>query len=354
MKLSPDAERYNVEIDQVDRSAWMHILSRFSDATLYQTWSYGSIRWGEENLSHLILLRDSIPVAAAQLVLRSIPLIGVGIAYAPWGPVWRTRAEQIEPRHLQRVLHELCTEYAHKRGLVLRLMPCASSTTDDHLIASMHDAGFVLNTSYPPYRTFLLDLSYSMQELRSALQRQWRQNLNKAVKNELRIIEGEGFDSYRIFMDLYRSMLERKDFTPGIDVNEFGEIHSSLPEGNKMIVKIAQLNDEPIAGIVASLIGSTGICLLAATNEKGLQYRAAYVLQWTMIEWMKSAGAAVYDLGGIDPEKNPGGFQYKKGLSGKLGWDVSFPGTYEYSDHWTRLRLIHTADFVRRFHRNVN
>ena len=46
---------YDVEVDGVDEQQWETLLKDFSDATIYQTWSYGAVRWGSENLSHLTL-----------------------------------------------------------------------------------------------------------------------------------------------------------------------------------------------------------------------------------------------------------------------------------------------------------
>jgi hypothetical protein len=47
-----------------------------------------------------------------------------------------------------------------------------------------------------------------------------------------------------------------------------------------------------------------------------LKSKGAYLLHWTMIQWLKSNGVRWYDLGGIDPEGNPGVYSFKKGFSG--------------------------------------
>ena len=39
---------------------------------------------------------------------------------------------------------------------------------------------------------------------------------------------------------------------------------------------------------------------------EGLNSKGAYLLQWTMIQWLKENGITWYDLGGIDPEGNRG------------------------------------------------
>ena len=46
------------EIDCVTKAQWSALLNHFEDANIYQTWSYGAVRWGERNLSHLLLKQD--------------------------------------------------------------------------------------------------------------------------------------------------------------------------------------------------------------------------------------------------------------------------------------------------------
>jgi hypothetical protein len=47
-----------------------------------------------------------------------------------------------------------------------------------------------------------------------------------------------------------------------------------------------------------------------------LHSKGAYLLQWTALQGLKENGIRWYDLGGIDPEGNPGVYAFKKGMSG--------------------------------------
>ena len=83
-----------------------------------------------------------------------------------------------------------------------------------------------------------------------------------------------------------------------------------------MRVLICEQGGVPVAGLVASAIGDSAIYLLGATSDDGLNAKGAYLLQWTLIRWLKENGIRWYDLGGIDPEGNPGVYSFKRGLSG--------------------------------------
>jgi lipid II:glycine glycyltransferase (peptidoglycan interpeptide bridge formation enzyme) len=53
---------------------------------------------------------------------------------------------------------------------------------------------------------------------------------------------------------------------------------------------------------------------------------AAYLLQWAAIQKAKALGCQWYDLGGIDPEGNPGVYNFKKRMGGK---EIILPGPFQ-------------------------
>ena len=115
---------------------------------------------------------------------------------------------------------------------------------------------------------------------------------------------------------MYHQMRSRKTFDSTVDVEEFGRIQESLPEAHRMRILIAEDQCVPVAAVVASTMGDTAIYLLGATSDAGLQSKGAYLLHWTLIQWLKANRFRWYDLGGIDPDKNPGVYHFKRGFSG--------------------------------------
>ena len=87
--------------------------------------------------------------------------------------------------------------------------------------------------------------------------------------------------------------------------------------------------DGVCAGLVCSTIGHTATYLLGATGDRGMQSNGAYLLHWRLIEQLKKNGPAVYDLYGVNPEKNPGTYRFKKDLAGHHGREVVFLGQFE-------------------------
>jgi lipid II:glycine glycyltransferase (peptidoglycan interpeptide bridge formation enzyme) len=115
---------------------------------------------------------------------------------------------------------------------------------------------------------------------------------------------------------MYNQMRKRKAFETKVDVEEFGRIQEELPESHRMTTLICEQHEVPVAGIVFSAMGDSAIYLLGATSDSGLNSKGAYLLQWKLVQWLKEGGFKHYDLGGIDPERNPGVYHFKSGLSG--------------------------------------
>jgi lipid II:glycine glycyltransferase (peptidoglycan interpeptide bridge formation enzyme) len=315
--MDKNNSEYKIEIDRMSKDQWSELLPEFDDATIYQTWSYGAVRWGERNLSHLVLKRNDGITGAAQIIIRKMPCLGAGVAYIPWGPLWKKSGSNQKVENFQYLLRCLQDEYVSRRGLMLKICPHIVENDGSHEISAViNEEGFKKDASLPSYRSILVDLTAPLLDIRKKLDQKWRNQLNRAEKNNLEIIEGNDDRLYSTFLNLQGQMIDRKKYNPGVDYSEFGEIQRGLPDSLKMRIIICKYGGEPVTATIGSAIGNTGIYLLGATGDKGLQLKGAYLSQWLMIQWMKEKGCHWYDLGGIDPENNPGVYHFKSGLSG--------------------------------------
>ncbi len=314
-----DDREFQVEVDRATAATWAEGLDAFADANVYQTWAFGVVRWGERNLSHLVLKRDGEIVAMAQIALAGPRKLGIGIAYLRWGPMWHRKGREREPRVLERMAAALQGEYVRRRRLFLRILPNAYAGTER---GDIFHRAFVRygNETFKPgesYRTLDVDLTPSLPDLRRCLDQKWRNQLNRAEKNQLVIRDGGGERDFSTYIAMHEEMLARKRFGPSSDIQEFERMQPMLPPRQRIRVLICEHEGAPVAGLVGTCMGDSGIYLFGATTERGLKTKGAYLLQWQMIEWLKEQGAHRYDLGGINPETNPGVYHFKAGLSGR-------------------------------------
>jgi lipid II:glycine glycyltransferase (peptidoglycan interpeptide bridge formation enzyme) len=309
---------WQVEVDRVTGADWSPLIELFDDANLYQTAAYGGVRWGAKNLSRIVLRRDGEVRAIAQLrIVRPTPL-KFGIAYLRWGPLWERRGCETDPEVPERMARAIHEEYVTRRKLCLRIIPNAFAGTAR---ATAFQAAFSECERQLPqpgntYRTFVLDLAPTLEEMRSRLDKKWRNQLNRAENNDLRVTAGDGIDEYRAFSEIYSEMRRRKSFDTTVDEREFERIQETLPPSQRMRVLLCREKGTLVAGMVASAMGNSAIYMLGATSDAGLNAKGAYLLQWALIGWLRGRGVVSYDLGGIDPEANPGVYHFKKGLSG--------------------------------------
>jgi hypothetical protein len=310
--------RRQVEVDRATPAEWSKMLDLFDDANIYQTFDYGGVRWGKKSLSHLVLKGDGEVLGMAQLrIVRPTPL-KFGMAYLRWGPLCERRGKLRDPEVFTNMAHALEEEYVGKRKLLLRILPNAFAGSPRAEVMQTAFSRFTREalTAENTYRTFVLDLSPSLDELRKKLDAKWRNKLSGAEKNNLKVVAGNGPQEYQTFCQLYYQMRQRKNFETTVDAEEFRRIQERLAETHRMRILICEHQGTPVVGLVASAMGDSAIYLLGATSDAGLNTKGAYLLQWTMIRWLKENGIRWYDLGGIDPEGNPGVYSFKRGLSG--------------------------------------
>jgi len=323
------AKEYSVEVDTVDKDTWYQIIHDFSDASIYQTWSYDEIRFGRKRMSHLIVKKDSNIVAAAQVRIVKIPIIKTGIAYVYWGPLWKRKNTETDTDVFRQAIRALKNEYTKRRGLLLRIYPIIFNDESDMFLPILKDEGFTATQKEISSRTLLVDLTPDLETLRKGLNQKWRNCLNRAERNNLEVIGGSSDDMYQEFISLYKSMLARKKFIEPNDINEFREIQKVLPNACKMMIMLCRFEGNLCAGAIFSAMGTTGIYLFGAMNELGMKSNGSYQMQWKFIEWLKEQKFSCYDLNGINPETNPGTYKFKAGLCGKNGKDVFSLGKFE-------------------------
>jgi hypothetical protein len=323
MKPKPLGQGYSVAVDQTSRSDWYATVAAFDDGSLYQLWQDADGE-GRRDVSRFILRRHDEVVAAAEVRLYALPFIRRGIAYVRWGPLWRLRGQSPEPEDFRQAIRALHNEYVCRRGLILRIVPRLFVEDDERSAIDLAREDFVTLSGRGDSRTLHVDISTDLDEIRKALDRRWRNHLSKAERASLTLNSGTAQELFDEFELLYREMLRRKRFAPTADLQKHRVLQEALPDDLKMSVVLARDEDRPCAGAIFSAIGDTALYLFGATNESGMRTSASYLVQWEVLKQLKARRIRNYDLHGINPEANPGTYEFKLGLAGKRGKEMTF------------------------------
>jgi Acetyltransferase (GNAT) domain len=333
-----------VALRSVEPGEWRRVASVLRDHNYRHCPAYSDAmaRRAGADAEHVCVELDGRPAGLASLRLKRIPGLGAGIAYVSGGPLVRTAGDPLPGDLLEAVLGELVRQYVHGRRLVLRVAPpigdAAWNAEQERRFVSV---GFETTDQVPGYRTIVVDLARSLDDVRASFAKKWRYYLGRAEKSELTVEQGTDPALYAEFVPLFDDFKARKGFAVDLDADFYAGLQAELPEAERMHVAIARMDGRPVAGVVASLLGDTGVYLLGASNEAGRETNAPYLLQWRVIQAAAAGGLRWYDLGGIDPEGNPGVYHFKARMGGS---ELSAPGPYEIAPGGARGGLVRTAE----------
>ena len=150
--------------------------------------------------------------------------------------------------------------------------------------------------------------------------------MNRSEKNGLEVVEGTSDDLYEIFLKLQKEMQDRKQYQPTIDYVEFGEIQKKLPESMKMHIVICKHEGRARDGHDRVCNRGQGHLPARRNGRNGDEAEERLPVAVEDDPVAAREGCRWYDLGGIDPENNPGVYHFKVGMSSV---DVSHIGQYE-------------------------
>jgi FemAB family len=344
---------YQVEIDSADDNQWDGIVNGFEDANIYQTRPYGTVTVGENRVSHLVLKRGQDVVAAVQARIAKVPLVGAGIAYIRWGPLWKRRGVAPELEVFRQSVRALRNEYVCRRGLVVRLLPVLFSDDPPELSAILAEEGFLALAPETRGRTILMSLAPSLPELREGMNAHWKRELKVGERGGLEIVEGTGTELFDTFIAMYKEMVARKQFVEPNDIYQFRQIQTLLSDRAKMGILLCKSGEELCSGMVYSMLGNSAVYIFGATSNAGMKSRGSYILQWKTIETLKARGCEVYNLNGINPANNPGTYKFKNDLAGRNGRDVYLLGTFDAYASPFNYRMLEYAEQARKLARSA-
>jgi lipid II:glycine glycyltransferase (peptidoglycan interpeptide bridge formation enzyme) len=338
-----ELNEFSSEADAFTESQWSEMISHFADANLYQTWPYGVVRSGS-NVSRLVVKQGPTIVAAVQSRLARVPVLSLGMAYVLWGPLWKQRNGQPDLQIFRQAVRALRKEYADRRGWVVRLSPNLNETDDPICRQILEEEGYSFNKHAYRRSTILMNVEPSLDELCKGFHQKWRYHLNKARKQNLEIIEGEENHLFDAFARIFDEMVDRKQVANITGPDHCRKAQPALSAREKVRVFLCKADGKVCAGGICSAMGDTGIYLFGATSNQGVKNYSSYLIHWRMLEWVKAQGCRSYDLNGVNPETNPGGFQFKSQFAGANGRHVQLLGQFDAYPNAISKRLVSCAE----------
>jgi lipid II:glycine glycyltransferase (peptidoglycan interpeptide bridge formation enzyme) len=331
--------RQNVTVDagtiELTRRAvsahdWDAIISGFDTVCQEQLMAFAQLRWPSVTLEPNLFYIGSVPVGGALIMVQRLPAGLSAIAIAKWAPMLADVAAPNADEIYRAMIEALKADYADKRGMLVSILPHASTYAHNAEYAALRGAGFKRGYALTYPDRYLVKLKLSEAELRASFDQTWRRQLTKAEKNELRFEHAEP-GQLAAFKTLYAAMSERKLFP---DFSAFDTLDALFALDPALRPELFYLykGDELVAGAVIFKAGTRAVYLYGATNSAALPLRAGYFLHFHIIQWLgQHTDAQWYDLGGTDGFM--GLHQFKKGMVGSRGVIAPVPPVVNYASN---------------------
>jgi hypothetical protein len=320
----PELSPFETAVD-LSPAEWDSLIADFADAAFEQTSAFRGAVWGEGRVRRIAVFEQGTVVGMALATLFRPGSLGRGLAYVKFGPVWRRKDRAPDPRHLDAIIAALVDEFVDRGRLSLTVFPLADPVHVTAVSAALARHGFECREVEDRDRYFV-NLSLSAKDQLASLSVKWRYNLKKAQKANLAIAIEQGPEALAEFASIFEAMEKRKNYANDSWKNFRDALDKGVPQSIAPSIILVRENDEAVAGAVIGYIGDTAYYLYGATDDRAVQLKAGFTMQWWIIDWLSRQGVKWYDLGGASGEE--GLRQFKKGLIGKSGVASALPGEF--------------------------
>ncbi|MDQ2935480.1 MAG: peptidoglycan bridge formation glycyltransferase FemA/FemB family protein [Chloroflexota bacterium] len=294
--------------------------NRFVEGAPYhafpQLWEWGELRAaaGWRPVRVAVGPAEGEPLAGAQLLLRSLPLISWSLAYVPRGPIGALD----DPGVRDALVAALRSLGRRERIATVRADP--ETTGLDPYGAGLMNPPWRAAEKVQPPTTRVIDLGVGQEQLRAGLKRKHRQYINKAERAGVSIerFDGNAPDAdaraaLADFNSIYRYTADRAGFVARVP-EYYERVWSIFAPTGRCRLSFARLDGERVATLFHFTCGDRVVESYGGMTEPGAESRANYLLKWTAITDFAAEGFAIYDMWGLAT----GGIRhFKEGFGGR-------------------------------------
>lgn len=302
----------------VSADDWFTSAREFSDLSYRQCPAYAtrSASTTRSTLEFVLLTRSDVGVVGACAVrVKKLPGLPLGVAYIHHGPL-TLRSKIFDPNVFQKCLEALARHYVGERKLTLRIQPPNAAAVLNPDFDGLFKAAGFQRGSRAPRRTIIVAGDRPLPELRKKLNPKWRNKLTQSEKIDLRIVATQDPTQFQAMAPLLGALEQRKSFRAAQGISFFADVQKMANNFEKLTLYLGYIQDRLVSAHLCATAGPGVESILAATNDEGHHTRASHLMQWQVIMDMLTARKDWYDLGGIDPDANPGVYRFKSGMGG--------------------------------------
>ena len=257
------------------------------------------------------------PAVGAQILLRRAPRLPWTLGYTPRGPL----STSLDAEGLDAFAAAVRARAGDLRLSYLRVEP--ELLDDPTLAADLARAGWRrVPRSLQPSLTRIIDLARPEESLWSDLRPKWRQYINKARREAMRVVVGSGAD-LPAFYALYEETAARAGFIQREEQSYRAVWDAFAPSGMARLLFARASDGTDLATLFLIGCGARMTELYGGMSVAGAEGHANYLLKWEAIRRARDEGFAEYDLWGL---AHPGIAHFKAGFGGR---EVRYIGAWD-------------------------
>jgi peptidoglycan pentaglycine glycine transferase (the first glycine) len=259
-----------------------------------------------------------------QMLLRRPRLFPWAFAYAPRGPIletWDHSTLGAFTAGLRQALVSAPVRVSHVRiePEIELNGPC---DVDGQLRHALRHSGWRPSAPIQPTRTRQVDLRADEAALWGDLRKKWRQYVNKARKNEIRVVDAS-VDRLPEFYSVYQETAKRAGFIIRSYDSYLTVWRAFARLGMARLLMAETPGGNALATLFVLRVGNRVIEPYGGMTAEGAEKRANYLLKWEAIRTSREQGAVSYDMWGISHE---GIEHFKSGFGGR---EIRYVGAWD-------------------------
>ena len=279
---------------------------------------------------------------AAQVLVRSLPVVPWSLGYAPRGPLVEPWTAAAAERWTARLRAGTALEGV---GL-LRMDPeLEVSDAAGAVVDRLRALGWRRAHDAQPRATRVIDLRTDEAALWSGVRKKWRQYVNHARHAGV-VVRDVDADAEPEAIDRFGSVMRETSRRAGIPVratSAYRDLWAAFrPSGDARLLFAEQPAGELLAVLLVIRCGRRVTEPYGGMTGAGAEVRANYLLKWEAIRRSREDGADEYDLWGLP---TAGIAHFKEGFGGR---EVTYVGAWDLDLHPVGGPLIRTAEAARR------
>jgi peptidoglycan pentaglycine glycine transferase (the first glycine) len=308
----------------VDGATWDDFVARRTPGSYLQTSAWARVKATNGWSALRFVGQSDAGSHGTQILLRKPRFFPWAFAYAPRGPVgdgWDETAMVAFTADLRRAIGHRPLKVSHVR-IEPEIELGGPLDADGELRHALRTAGWRPGTPIQPPRTRQVDLRPDEAALWSELRKKWRQYVNKARRDGVRIVEA-GPERLPEFYAIYRETAARARFVIRTYESYVGVWEAFAAAGMARLLLAEADDGTPVATLFLLQVGDRVVEPYGGMTATGAESRANYLLKWEAMRSSKERGAVSYDMWGISHE---GIEHFKAGFGGR---EIKYVGAWD-------------------------